>query len=77
MGKPGMMFKILLSASVLLVAAVLVNNAVDAYRLKDPDYARMLEDKKHYEEVISQKGLSMHPALHWKNIEGPGGTGGG
>jgi len=67
-------FKIILAVSTLLVAAVVATNAVEAVRMRDPDYARMLEDRKRYEEVISKKGLSLHPAAYWKNIGQPEGA---
>jgi len=63
-------FNALLAICLLLAAGVLVTKGIDAYRMRDPDYARMLADREHYEKVIQKSGLPMHPASYWSTVSG-------
>jgi len=62
-------FGLLTAAALALSIAVIADKAVEADRLRDPEYARMLEDRKYFEETIVPAGLPMHPAAHWNPIE--------
>jgi hypothetical protein len=67
---PSLIFNVLVALCLLLAAGVLVMKGVDAYRMRDPDYARMLADREHYEKVIKKSGLPMHPASYWSVVSG-------
>ncbi len=70
-------FKTLLAICLLLVAGVLATRGIEAYRMRDPDYARMLADREHFEKVISKSGLPLHPASYWTAAPGKSGADGG
>jgi hypothetical protein len=62
-------FALLTVAALALSVMTITQSAVEADRLRDPEYVRMLEDKKYFEEVIAPAGLPMHPAGHYTPIE--------
>jgi len=63
-------FNLLLALCLLLAAGVLVTKGIDAYRMRDPDYARMLADREYYENAIQKSSLPMHPASYWSTVSG-------
>jgi len=62
-------FGTVVAVALALSVGVITQNAIEANRLRNPEYVRMLVDKKYFEEVIAPADLPMHPAGHWKPIQ--------
>ena len=57
-------FNVAMIAGVVLVATVLASNTVLEPLLAG--LGERMKRRSHYEEVISQKGLSLHRGVFWK-----------
>lgn len=60
-------FKIALLITTVLTVLILSYNVLSEYFM--PEIEGYLERRIYYEKVISQKGLSMHKGMYWKEKE--------
>ena len=58
---------IMVWGSVAIVALAVAYNVASVYFM--PDIEAYIARRVYYESVISNKGLSMHKAKHWKESE--------
>ncbi len=56
----------IIAATILVVVILAYNVTQEFFRTEIGGY---LQRKLYYEEVISTKGLPMHPAEYWKKME--------
>ncbi|MBI4843480.1 MAG: hypothetical protein HY809_04055 [Nitrospirae bacterium] len=60
-------FRIFIIIAVILVAAILSYNSTQEFFTSE--VGGYLKRKLYFEEVISKKGLPMHPAKYWKELK--------